>query len=114
MPSLLLSRARDLRKRQTDAERLLWRRLRARTLSSLKFRRQHPIGRYIVDFYCEQAGVAVEIDGGGHADEGQKRYDRRRTESLRRRQVRLLRFWNTDVLLNPDGVLERILEEVKR
>ena len=100
-----------LRRRQTDAEALLWRHLR-RVQLGVRFRRQHPIAGYIVDFYCDEARLAVELDGGGHAELGQWRYDRVRTELLERIGVKLLRFWNTDVLGNTDGVLETIFKEV--
>ena len=92
-------------------ELTLWRRLR-RSQIGVKFRRQHPIAGYIVDFYCEEARLAVELDGGGHAAVGQFRYDRVRTELLGRVGVRLLRFWNTDVMENLDGVLTTISEEL--
>ena len=76
----------------------------------MKFRRQHAVGSYILDFYCGDARLAIELDGGGHAEEGQAQYDARRTEELERLGIRVVRFWNTDVLLNIQGVLQRILE----
>jgi very-short-patch-repair endonuclease len=79
----------------------------------LKFRRQHPVAGYVADFFCEDARLAVELDGGGHAEQSQADYDARRTERLERLGIRLLRFWNTDVLLNTEGVLQRILEVAK-
>ncbi len=79
----------------------------------MKFRRQHPIGGYILDFYCERAALAVEIDGGGHGETDKMSDDSRRTETLRRLGIRVIRFWNTDVLQNLDGVLERMLREMK-
>jgi very-short-patch-repair endonuclease len=110
-PSAETNHPRDLRRRQTDAERLLWRNLRRLQLE-VKFRRQHPIAGYIVDFYCAEAQLAVELDGGGHAGLDQARYDRVRAELLECIGVKLLRFWNNEVFDNLDGVLETILKEV--
>jgi very-short-patch-repair endonuclease len=106
-------RARDLRRGQTNAEVVLWQLLRRRNLNGLKFRRQHPLGGFIVDFFCEKARLVVELDGGGHAEAGQTGYDAQRTVRLERLGVRVLRFWNRDVLLNAEGVLERILERAR-
>ncbi len=112
-PSEETNPPRDLRRSQTDAEKLLWRNLR-RSQLDVKFRRQHPIAGYIVDFYCHEAQLAVELDGGGHATLDQSRYDRVRTELLECIGVKLLRFWNTEVFENLDGVLTTILNEVQR
>jgi len=101
----LLSKARRLRRHQTDAERLLWSHLRARRLEGLKFRRQHPIGRYIVDFVCLEKAVIIEVDGGQHA---YNQRDRERDEFLQRAGFRVLRFWNHEVFTNLWGVLEVI------
>jgi very-short-patch-repair endonuclease len=94
----------------TDAERLLWRHLRQRQVEGYKFRRQHPVGHYIVDFACLEGCLIVEVDGGQHAD--RKGYDRERTAWLEEQGFRVLRFWNTDVLGNIDGVREVIRVEV--
>lgn len=83
--------ARQLRRSQTDAERKLWTRLRARQVNGLKFRRQHPIGRYIVDFCCPEHQLVVELDGGHHAR--QARADEHRTKFLVQLGYRVLRFW---------------------
>ncbi|MGN6518997.1 MAG: endonuclease domain-containing protein, partial [Dokdonella sp.] len=104
---LNVERARALRVAQTDAERLLWRRLRNRALLDWKFRRQHEIGPYIVDFVCTDAGLIVELDGGQHL--GQVEADAARTRWLQRSGYRVLRFWNDDVLKNTDDALEQIL-----
>ena len=101
-------RARDLRSNQTGAEGLLWMHLRNRQLNNLKFRRQHPIGNYIVDFYCAEVGVIVEIDGDTHLD--QVDYDQTRTEWLERQGLRVIRFNNQDVYDNPTEVLTLIAE----
>ncbi len=84
--------------------------LRARQLNGVKFRRQHPIGRYIVDFCCPERRVVVELDGGHHASQIQA--DQRRTEFLVQLGYRVLRFWDHEVLTNPDAVLEQIAEAV--
>ena len=100
--------ARNLRKSQTDAEKLLWSRLRNRQLEGCKFRRQQIVGPYIADFLCLEPKLIVELDGGQHAE--QKEQDEKRTQYLRSLGYRVLRFWNNDVLLKLDGVLERIRE----
>jgi len=102
--------ARSLRSDMTDAERLLWRHLRQRQIERCKFRRQHPIGHYIVDFACLEACLIVEVDGGQHAE--RKEYDTERTTWLEGQGFRVLRFWNTDVLENIDGVREAVRGEV--
>ena len=107
-PSLQKGRARKLRENQTDVEGKLWSRLRDRQLSGVKFRRQHPIGPFIVDFYCLERGLIVELDGSQHVQRNTA--DKRRTRFLEGLGYRVLRFWNNDVLSNFDGVLERISE----
>jgi very-short-patch-repair endonuclease len=108
MKRMNLDRARDLRAGQTDAEQLLWHRLRNRGLEGWKFRRQHQIDQYIVDFVCADAALIVELDGGQHGD--QVIYDERRRQKLETMGYQVLRFWNNDVLKNFDSVLEAILE----
>ena len=103
--------ARRLRGMQTDAERKLWARLRDRQLAALKFRRQHPIGPFIVDFCCVERGLAIELDGGQHATKTEP--DAKRTFFLRRHGFQVLRFWDNEVLNNIDGVLEQICEALK-
>ena len=97
-------RARNLRKNSTDAERALWSLLRDRRLAGHKFRRQVPIGPYIVDFVCYQSKLIVEVDGGQHQEQGQ--YDDTRTAWLESEGFTVLRFWNNDVLANQAGVVE--------
>jgi very-short-patch-repair endonuclease len=99
--------ARKLRRNQTDAERLLWGRLRDRRLAGAKFRRQTPIAGFIADFVCEDAKVIVEVDGSQHA-ESEK--DAARTAVLEAAGYSLQRFWNNDVMTNMDAVLERIVD----
>ena len=102
--------ARGLRRRQTDAERRLWARLRDRRLQGAKFSRQVPIGAYVVDFCCRELKVIVELDGGQHAV--QARSDTERTVFLEALGYLMLRFWDNDALANTDGVLQRIVETV--
>jgi very-short-patch-repair endonuclease len=90
----------------TIAERRLWYRLRDRRLAGWKFRRQVPIGPWVVDFLCKEKSVVVEVDGGQH---NASERDRRRDAALARQGYRVLRFWNSDVLRNPEGVLTVIL-----
>ena len=99
-------RARRLRQRSTDAERVLWARLRGRGLQGVKFRRQARLGLYFVDFLSEEARLIVELDGGQHLD--QRQSDDRRTRWLESRGFKVLRFWNHDVFQRLDSVLEAI------
>ena len=101
-----LSLARRLRSNQTDAEIRLWSPLRSRRFRSYKFRRQHPIDRFIVDFVCIAQRLVIEVDGGQHQD--QAAADRARDLSLLELGFRVLRFWNNDVLSNTQSVLEEI------
>jgi very-short-patch-repair endonuclease len=112
VPHQLLARARELRQTATDAETLMWKLLRNRQLGGAKFRRQHPIGPFILDFYCQQAKLAIELDGGGHTEPEQARYDAARSAALAGEGITVLRFWNNDVLKNTEGVLETILAAV--
>lgn len=100
-------RARKMRREATDAERLLWRYLRDRRLCGFKFRRQQPLGPFIVDFVCFEARLIVEADGGQH--DVQREYDAARTEYLRARGYHVVRVWNNDVLQNREAVIEMIL-----
>jgi very-short-patch-repair endonuclease len=100
--------ARRLRRSQTDAERVLWFRLRDRRLKGWKFRRQAPVDRFVVDFICADARLIVELDGGQHAERIEQ--DAERTLILERLGYLVLRFWNNDVLANTDGVVETVLD----
>ena len=101
-------RARALRRNVTDAESALWQKLRSKQLGDVRFRRQHPIGHYIVDFACVQGRLVIELDGGQHAQGEAPEYDERRTQYLQSEGWRVLRFWNNEVLVNLEGVLEAI------
>jgi very-short-patch-repair endonuclease len=100
-------RARILRQNLTEAEKKLWTRLRAHRLAGAGFRRQHPIGIYIVDFCAPREKIIIELDGDQHGK--QKEYDELRTAFLREKGYRVLRFWNGEVMRNINGVLETIL-----
>ncbi len=101
-----LNNAKNLRTNQTEAEQRLWYHLRAHRFMDLKFKRQKPMGRYIVDFVCEEHRMIIEIDGGQHAE--QATYDQRRDAWLCSQGYTVLRFWNNDVMKNLEGVLETI------
>ena len=98
--------ARQLRKNLTDAERHLWAQLRNRQLDGFKFRRQAPIGPYIVDFICLSEKLIIEADGGQHAQQADE--DAKRTHWLEERGYRVMRFWNNDILENIEGVVKII------
>ena len=97
---------RHLRHTQTPAEAALWKALKASKLSGKKFRRQRSIGNYIVDFYCPECGLAVELDGGTHFDPARSDYDLRRQQFLKKLNIRVARFENSLVFENPEAVLE--------
>jgi very-short-patch-repair endonuclease len=99
-------KVRLLRKNSTDSEKRFWSQLRNRRLNGWKFRRQFPIGQYIVDFECYELKLIVEVDGGQHAD--QEFYDSKRTEFLKWKGYQVIRFWNNEVLGNLEGVLEAL------
>jgi very-short-patch-repair endonuclease len=107
---LKTARARRLRIDATDVERRLWQKLRSAQIDGASFRRQHPAGNYVSDFYCPALQLAIELDGGQHAQAVQQ--DRVRGEWLAQRGVTILRFWNSDVTENLNGVLEVIALKV--
>ena len=102
----LLSNAKILRTQQTEAEQRLWYHLRAHRFMGLKFKRQKPMGRYIVDFVCMEQMLIIELDGGQHSE--QVEYDQQRDAWLRSQGYTVLRFWNNAVMQELDGVLEQI------
>ena len=101
-----LDRARQLRQRMTDTERFAWSRLRSRRFAGYKFRRQMPIGPYIVDFICLQRRLIIELDGGQHTERAQ--YDQQRTAWLEGQGFKVIRFWDHDVFKDWDTVEEVI------
>ena len=110
-PAGTVTRARDLRRNPTDAEKRLWLALR-QTLPAAKFRRQVPVTPYFADFLSFAARLIVELDGGQHADAEAQAYDARRTAFLERKGYKVLRFWSTDVMQNLQGVLEAIAQNL--
>lgn len=107
----LIPFVKELRKNQTREESLLWSKLRSNQLG-FKFRRQHPIQNYILDFYCPSLRLAIELDGGQHQEN--KEYDQTRTKLLNSLGIKVLRFWNNELIDNLEGVLETILQELKK
>ena len=105
-----LQASRRLREEMTDAEGMLWQALRGEQIRGLRFRRQHAIDRFILDFYCPKHKLAIEVDGAVHDDVNQAEYDAARTEALERRGIRVLRIRNEDVEHDIWGVLARIAE----
>ena len=105
-----LKRAKSLRAHQTDAEERLWYYLRAHRFMGLKFKRQKPIGNYIVDFVCFESRLIIEADGGQHAENAA--HDRRRDHYLQSQGFTVLRFWNNEILKETDAVLESIRQAI--
>ena len=95
----------------TDAERRLWSLLRGRRLAGYKFRRQLPVGPFILDFACYEHKLAIEADGGQHADSEQ---DLDRTRRIEAEGWRVLRFWNNEIMANPGGVMDTIVRELDK
>jgi very-short-patch-repair endonuclease len=110
---LAVNLAKNLRKKQTEAEALLWSKLRDRQLMGLKFRRQQCIGNYIIDFACMDKNLLLEIDGGQHNTNEKTESDLERTSWLEGKSYQVLRFWNSDIMENLDGVVEVILNSLE-
>ena len=107
---VIKNNSRLLRKTMTDSERRLWQVLRLRQLDGHKFRRQFPVGRYIVDFTCPERKLIIELDGGQHPE--QESYDNDRTKWLESQGYRVMRFWNNEVLTNLEGVKDSIYNAI--
>ena len=105
---------RELRHESTEAEKLLWAELRNRKLNGLKFRRQHPLDKFIVDFYCNEKKLVVELDGGVHNEKINKEYDEARTAMLAGLNIIVLRFKNEDVINNMKEVLRKISDVIDK
>ena len=104
----LKDRRKELRKNQTDAERILWQKIKNKQINNLKFFRQYSVGPYILDFFCPKFRLAIELDGGGHSKEEVKIYDQERSVYLLEQDIQILRFWNNDVVKDIEGVLHKI------
>ena len=113
LPPELLSFARDLRTHQTTAESLLWNLLRNRRFFGLKFRRQHSVPPYILDFYCDELKVAVELDGGQHNEDAAANRDARRSRLLADKGITVIRYWNDDVMQRTENVLEDLMGKLE-
>lgn len=97
-----------LRQKQTPTEQILWRRLRARQFFNLKFRRQYPIGPYVVDFYCDNLRLVIEVDGDIHDHQTQMAHDRKRNHYLYQLGLEVFRVTNNEAMINLDGILEEL------
>ena len=104
--------ARNLRKNSTIQERRLWNLLKNRQFHNLKFKRQQPIGDYIVDFICKDAKIIIEIDGGQHNEPENIEYDKSRTEYLNTLGYKIIRFWNNEIYENIEGAILRLKKEI--
>ncbi len=104
--------ARELRKNSTIQEKRLWNLLKNRQFHNLKFKRQHPIGKYIVDFICKEAKIIVEIDGGQHNEPENIISDTERTKYLEGLGYKVIRFWNNEIYENIDGVIIKLEEGI--
>jgi len=113
MPVLkTILKARVLRQEETKAEKILWQKLRNKKLG-IKFRRQHPIDMYILDFYAPDIKLAIELDGSPHREKENKEWDKERTYYLNWKGVSVLRFWNSEVESDLNNTLEKIQKKIK-
>ena len=111
---ILESRRRDLRVKQTEAEKILWQKLRNRQIDGFKFFRQYSIGKYIADFYCSELRLVIELDGSHHYEENVFEYDKIREEFMKSLDIITIRFNNLDVFKHLDEVMERVYFEVRK
>ena len=111
---ILESRRRDLRVKQTEAEKILWQKLRNRQINGFKFFRQCSIGKYIADFYCSELRLVIELDGSHHYEENVFEYDKIREEFMKSLDIQSIRFNNLDVFKSLDEVMERVYFEVRK
>lgn len=105
--------ARRLRKNSTDAEPKLWALLRNRRFRGFKFRRQHPVPPYVLDFFCEELNLAIELDGGGHASDAAVEYDKRRTRCLNHKGIKVLRLTNNEMLVHTESAMDWLWHQVE-
>jgi very-short-patch-repair endonuclease len=106
-------KARYLRKEETKAEQILWKKLRNKNLG-LRWRRQHPIDMYILDFYAPEVKLAIELDGSVHQTKESREYDETRTNYLKFKDIKVIRFWNSEVEKDLENVLNKIKEKIKQ
>ncbi len=111
LPEEMKRRVQKLRQDATSAERLLWARLRDRRFMNAKFRRQHPVQGYVLDFYCDEAKLGIELDGNHHNTREQAQYDRERSTILAEQHgIKVVRFWNSEVLKQTEGILQQLAD----
>ena len=109
MSEAMKQRVQELRREATEAETVLWRLLRGRRFMGVKFRRQYPVRGYVLDFYCDEAKLGIELDGGEHLDMEQANYDEERSRILDERQgIAIIRFWNSEAMNDTEKVLHKI------
>ena len=111
---VLYEYAKQMRRNSTEAEEALWNRLKNKRAAGLKFRRQHPIDKFIADFYCHEKRLVIELDGNIHADDEQRDLDKGRTETLNDFGIKVLRFKNEEILDNIEEVIKKILDTFKK
>lgn len=104
----ILAKAHDLRMNMTNQEKILWQKLRNKNILGFKFRRQHAISQFIADFYCHEAKLVIEVDGGYHQNSEQREYDANRTSELENMEIKVLRFKNEEIELEIDKVIASI------
>ncbi|HCX27794.1 MAG TPA: hypothetical protein DHI91_01495 [Candidatus Portnoybacteria bacterium] len=104
--------SRQLRTSSTDAEKLLWSKIRKKQIKGYQFFRQKPIGNFIVDFYCKEAGLVIEIDGGQHYENENIKNDKIREDFLKKQGLKIMRFTNLDILKNIESVVGKIYDEI--
>jgi very-short-patch-repair endonuclease len=109
---VLIERRRDLRRNQTEAEKVFWKHVRNRQFHGLRFVRQYSVGPYILDFYCPALKLAIELDGGQHNEEVNQEYDKARSMYLKAQGIDEMRFWNHEMLRHEQDVLEKLTERV--
>jgi ATP-dependent helicase HrpA/adenine-specific DNA-methyltransferase len=109
-----IERARELRQVETWAEKLMWRWLRGRRFSGYKFRRQHPLGDYYLDFFCAEAELNIELDGRQHGFPEQQKHDAEREQFLKSRGIKTLRFWNSHLRRNAQSIRDTIFEALQQ
>jgi len=108
-----IQRARQLRQDDTWAEKLMWHWLRDRRFSGYKFRRQHPVGKYVLDFFCEEAELNIELDGSQHGFPDQRKHDEEREKFLKSLGIKTLRFWNSQLRRDAQTIRDAIFSELQ-
>jgi very-short-patch-repair endonuclease len=109
----LKDRRKELRRNQTEPELILWNRLKNKQCNGYRFLRQYSVGAYILDLYCPELRLGIEIDGGQHNEPEHIKYDLERTKFLSENNIKILRFWNSEIKDNLEGVYDKILEYCK-